>query len=51
MTLRIEVCGLNSTCMTYSAIQWEPRSKREARRQEMFSLVEQWKRSGDSQRY
>jgi hypothetical protein len=51
MTLRIEVCGLNSTSMTYSAIQWEPRSKREARRQEMFSLVEQWQRSGQSQRY
>ena len=37
--------------MTYSAIQWEPRSKREARCQEMFSLVEQWQRSGQSQRY
>ncbi len=50
MTLRIEVCGLNSTSMTYSANQWEPRPKREARRQEMFSLVEQWLRSGESQR-
>ena len=36
--------------MTFSNLQWEPQSKREARRQEMFTFVEQWQRSGETQR-
>jgi hypothetical protein len=36
--------------MTFSNLQWEPKSKREARRQEMFTFVEQWQRSGETQR-
>lgn len=36
--------------MTFSNLQWEPTSKREARRQEMFAFVEQWQRSGETQR-
>ena len=36
--------------MTFSNLQWEPQSKRESRRQEMFTFVEQWQRSGETQR-
>lgn len=36
--------------MTFSSLQWEPQSQREARRQEMFDFVEQWQRSGETQR-
>ena len=36
--------------MTFSNPQWEPQTQREARRQEMFSFVEQWQQSGESQR-
>ena len=36
--------------MTFSSLQWEPQSQREARRQEMFEFVEQWQRSGETQR-
>ena len=36
--------------MTFSSLQWKPQSKREARRQEMFEFVEQWQRSGETQR-
>ncbi len=36
--------------MTFSSLQWEPQSKREARRQEMFDFVVQWQRSGKTQR-
>ena len=36
--------------MTFSNLQWEPKSKREARRKEMFSFVEQWRQSGETQR-
>jgi len=36
--------------MTFSSLKWEPQSKREARRKEMFEFVEQWARSGETQR-
>ena len=40
----------NLISMTFSNIQWEPHSKREARRQEVFTFVEQWQRGGETQR-